>query len=69
MAPQNLRSYHNPEVAERRSSSHQDKVMEPIWRRDILHSIEKTIDELSNELRQLSLDIHGKRALLVLVHE
>ncbi len=33
-----------------------------VWRKDVAETIEKALDEFSAELRELSLDIHGKAA-------
>lgn len=38
---------------------HYAKDTENIFRPDILKSLERTITDMDNELRELSLDIHG----------
>jgi hypothetical protein len=38
-----------------------------VYRPDILDVIETSIDSLSNELRALSLDIHGERSLFCFI--
>ena len=48
---------HDPEVL---ANSIQQKVGKNVYKPELLDAIDASIDSLSDELRVLSLDIHGK---------
>ena len=56
---ENLPLYTSPLGRNSQNISADDKT---VWRKDVAETIELAIDDLSAELRELSLDIHGEYA-------